>query len=201
MKPEIEAKFLNIDIDTARSTLRQAGAVCVQPMRLMRRAVIDYPDHHMGTATTGWVRIRDEGDKVTLTYKNTTEHKLNGTYEIEVVVSDYQKTIDLFLAMGMVVRSRQETRRETWTLADAEIVIDEWPWLHPFIEIEAPSEASVRAVAQTLGYDWSMAVFGSVSVVYRRQYPAIRADQHISAIPEIAFAAAPPEWFTNKVAA
>jgi hypothetical protein len=69
------------------------------------------------------------------------------------------------------------------------------------LEIEAPSEPSVRAAAQTLGYDWSMAMFGSVSVVYRRQYSAIRADQHISAIPEIAFAAPSPEWFTNKAAA
>lgn len=33
---------------------------------------------------------------------------------------------------------------------DTEVVIDEWPWLPPFIEIEGQSEDAVRAAATAL---------------------------------------------------
>lgn len=194
MQQEIEAKFLNVDHDDMRARLQKAGAICTHPMRMMKRAVIDYKDLRM-QAGNSWIRVRDEGDKVTLTYKTSVEHSFGGATEIEVEVSDYQKTIDIFVATGLTVTTDQETKRETWTLGDAEIVLDEWPWLNPFIEIEAPSESSVKETAQILGYDWKDAVFGSVTTAYRMQYPSITKDEHISAIPKIAFDLPAPEWF------
>lgn len=198
MQREIEAKFLNIDIEDIRRRLFEAGGTCTVPMRLMRRVVIDHPDHRMGKTTNGWIRVRDEGDRVTLTYKMTDEHVFGGSSETEVEVSDYQKTIDIFLAMGLAVRSDQETKRETWRLDGCEVTVDEWPWLRPFIEIEGSTKAAVRAAAKQLGFDWADAVFGSVTVAYRRQYPSITHDDHISAIPEIKFGIEKPEWFVKE---
>ena len=195
MQQEIECKFLNVDHDDMRRKLTSLGGKCTHPMRRMRRVVIDYPDRRMQAKQDGWVRIRDEGDKITLTYKQTTEHEFGGAKEIEVSVSDYQKTIDIFLAMGLVVHTDQETKRETWILEGAEIVLDEWPWLNPFIEIEALDEDLVKNAADKLGFEWSEAIFGSVTVAYRRQYPAITAQQHISQIPEIKFNLPKPDWF------
>ncbi len=197
MTPEVEAKFLNVNLQVIRVKLRQLGAECVHPMRLMRRAVIDYPDRHLQTEQNGWIRVRDEGDKITLTYKTSVEGSFGGATEIELEVSDYQKTIDLFEATGMVVYSRQESKRETWVLGDVEIVIDEWPWLNSYIEIEAPAEDIIKDVAEKLGFHWGDAVFGSVTSAYRAQYPAIGKDRHISTIPEIAFSLPKPEWFTE----
>ena len=197
MTPEVEPKFLNVDSQVIRVKLRQLGAECAQPMRLMRRAVIDYPDRHLQTEQNGWIRVRDEGDKITLTYKTSVEGSFGGATEIELEVSDYQKTIELFEATGMVVYSRQESRRETWRLDDVEIVIDEWPWLNLYIEIEAPAEDIIKGIAEKLGFRWGDAVFGSVTSAYRAQYPAIGNDRHISTIPEIAFSLPKPEWFTE----
>lgn len=195
MQQEIEVKFLNVDFDDVRARLKKLGAVCEQPMRLMRRVVIDYPDRKMQATGDSWVRVRDEGDKVTLTFKKTTEHEFGGAHEIETTVGDYQKTIDIFLAVGLVVHTTQETKRETWKIDGVEVVLDEWPWLNPYIEIEGLSEQAVKDVAQKLGYDWKDAVFGSVTTAYRHQYPAITKDEHISEIPEIKFDLPAPEWF------
>ena len=197
METEIEAKFLAVNRDAMRSKLMELGATCTQPMRVMHRAVIDYPDRHLQTDKNGWIRVRDEGDKITLTYKTSVEGSFGGATEIELEVSDYQKTIDLFEATGMVVHSRQESKRETWRLEDVEIVIDEWPWLDPYIEIEASAEGIVKDVAEKLGFHWRDAVFGSVTSAYRAQYPAIDNDKHISTIPEIAFSLPKPTWFTE----
>ena len=200
MQQEIEVKFLDVEFEDIRAKLKKLGAVCEQQMRLMRRVVIDYPDRKLQATGDSWVRVRDEGDKITLTFKKTTEHEFGGAHEIEVTVSDYQKTIDIFLAMGLVVHTDQETRRETWKLNDVEVVLDEWPWLNPFIEIEGNSEEDVKAVAQQLGLDWNDAVFGSVTTAYRAQYPAISQDEHISTIPEIKFGLPMPTWFKKGTA-
>jgi adenylate cyclase class 2 len=197
MQKEIEAKFLYIDHDDMRARLRKAGGVLEQPMRLMRRVVIDYKDHRMQGGDS-WIRVRDEGDKVTLTYKTSVEHSFGGATEIEVEVSDYQKTVDIFEASGLEVTTRQETKRETWKLGEAEVVLDVWPWLEPFIEIEAPSEEIVKQTAELLGQKWKDAVFGSVTTAYRIQYPAITSDRNISALPEIKFNLPIPDWFGEK---
>ncbi len=199
MQTEIEAKFLDVSHDEIRKKLKELGAKCEQPMRLMRRVVIDFSDKRLQNGGNSWIRVRDEGDKVTLTYKESLEKQFGGAKEIEVIVNSYVKTIEIFKAMGMVVHSEQETKRETWILDGAEIVLDEWPWLDPFIEIEASTEKKVKNVTQLLGFDWNDAVFGSVTPAYRTQYPAIAKDKHISAIQEIKFGQKRPHWFTKDV--
>jgi len=126
MQTEIEAKFLNINHDEIRTKLINLGAKCVQPVRLMRRVVIDFTDKRMQKGGNSWIRVRDEGDKVTLTHKTTIEREFGGSQEIEVIVGSYEKTIEIFKAMGLIVHTEQETKRETWQLGDTEIVLDEW---------------------------------------------------------------------------
>lgn len=195
MQQEIEVKFLNVDFDDIRARLKKLGAVCEQPMRLMHRVVIDYPDRTLQATKDSWLRVRDEGDKITLTFKKTTEHEFGGAQEIEVEVSDYQKTIDIFLAMGLIVHTDQETKRETWKLGDVEVVLDEWPWIPPFIEIEGKSEVSVQKTAEQLGLDWNNAVFGSAVVVYQVHYPnGTDVGINISREPNIKFDLPVPAW-------
>ena len=68
-----------------------------------------------------------------------------------------------------------------------EIVLDEWPWLKPYIEIEGESEAELRTVAVQLGLDWSGAVFGDVMVAYRAQYPYLTEKQTVGRVAEVRF--------------
>jgi adenylate cyclase class 2 len=52
-------------------------------------------------------------------------------------------------------------------------MLDEWPWLNPYIEIEGESEDAVRRTAKLLGLDWNKALFGGVANAYLQQYPHI----------------------------
>jgi adenylate cyclase class 2 len=197
MKAEVEAKFLNVDIGDIRQKLTNCGGQLAKPMRLMRRAIFDYPDRRMQTENNGWIRVRDEGDKVTLTYKESTEGSFGGAKEHEVTVDSFETTCELFKSIGLKMHSFQESNRETWNLDAGEVVIDEWPWLNPYIEIEAKTKKEVMEIAERLGLEWSRAVFGSVTSAYRHQYPAIHDDEHISTLQFIRFSDDRPDFFVK----
>lgn len=190
MKTEIEAKFLNVNHDEIKEGLKKAGAVLEQPMRLMKRVTIDTPELKKKDA---FIRVRDQGDKVTLTYKQFDELSLTGTKEIEVTVDDFDETVKLLSEAGLPHGSFQESKRETWKLGETEIVLDIWPWLNPYIEIEGTSEEDVKSVASTLGFDWSTAVFGDVMSAYRAQYPHLGIHDTVGNIPEVKFDLELPE--------
>ncbi len=190
MKTEIEAKFVQVDHNDIRKRLNQLGAKCEQPMRDMVRVTIDTPSMK---AKDAFVRIRDQGDKVTVTYKQFDELSVDGAKEIEITVDDFDNAVALFAAAGLHHRSWQESKRETWILDDVEIVLDEWPWLDTYIEIEGPSKKSVKDVAKRLGFDWDDAVFGDVMAAYRLQYPHLNDPKTIGNIAKVKFGDPLPE--------
>lgn len=184
MNDEIEAKFTSIDVEDIRRKLHDLGAEMIQPMRDFKRVTIDTPEMKQKGA---FVRIRDEGDKTTLTYKQFDSLALTGAKEIEVTVSDFDATVALFEQAGLPYKSLQESRRETWKLNTVEVVIDEWPWLKPYIEIEGPDESSVTAAAKELNFDWNTAVFGDVMAAYRVQYPHLSLSDTIGNLANVRF--------------
>ncbi len=189
MKTEIEVKFLRTNHDEVRRRLSELGAVCEQPMRVMRRAIIDYPDRRLQTGTPwSFIRVRDEGDKITVTYKQLDhDASLTGAREIETVVEDFDSMVAIFEASGLKCHSLQESKRETWKLGDVEIVLDEWPWVPPYIEIEGPSEQAVKDCAQQLAFSWNDAAFGDAMSVYRAEYPHLTLQDTLATLPVVAF--------------
>lgn len=194
MKTEIEAKFLDVDFDELRTRLAELGGICEQPMRLMRRTLVDLHRRTPEENYSSFVRLRDEGDKVTLAYKEFHEKNTIGAVEREVVVGDFDDTKAILDAMGVQFTTFQETKRETWRVGDTEVVLDEWPWIPPHIEIEGPSEQAIRGVAEDLGYDWDDAVFGNIDVIYTKHYPN-KEVRGVIDIPEVRFSDPVPASF------
>jgi adenylate cyclase class 2 len=197
MKTEIEAKFLNVNFDEIRQKLTELGAVCRQPMQLMRRVTFDTPEM---AEKHGFLRVRDEGHQITMTYKQFDEMSLTGAKEIEVTVSNYEDTIALVRAAGLNTKSLQEARRELWLLDNVEIMLDEWPWANPFMEIEASTEEGVKETASKLGLKWEDAVFGDLNQAFRVQYPHMAAGDAVYNLPEIKFDAPLPEMLKTQSA-
>lgn len=195
MLTEIEAKFLGIDRDELRKKLEQIGAELKQPDRLMRRKNYDYPDGRLDREYNGWVRVRDEGNKTTLAYKQLNDRTLHGTKEVNVTVSDFERTCQFLEAIGLQATAYQESRRESWMVNEVEIELDEWPWIPPFVELEAPDEESLKKVVSKLGLDWQEAVHGSVEVAYRALYDV--TDEEIDHIERIPFSEV-PEWLEKR---
>lgn len=192
MKQEIEAKFINVHFDELRVKLQAIGADCVQPMRLMRRVLFQTPELLERDA---FIRVRDEGNKLTVTFKEFKDNTVTGVEETEIEVSNFDNAVAILVAGGLKQTSYQESRRETWEIGEVEVVLDEWPWLDPFVEIEGPSESSVKDMAQRLGFDWSNAVFGSAVEVFKLKYPDGRNPDGLIDIPEVKFGDPLPDKF------
>ena len=192
MNTEIEVKFLHIDHDEMRTKLSSIGAVCEQPMRLMRRVTFDSPEMK---ARNGWIRVRDEGDKVTFTYKQTDSYDIDGTKEIETTVGDFDATIAILEQANIAKGSFQESRRETWMLGEVHVELDEWPWLDPYIEIEAPTQELIHDTVMKLGLDMAQALAGDVMVAYRDQYPHLGLHDTVGNLASVKFDAPLPDNF------
>ena len=165
METEFEARFLDIDTDSIRDKLAAQDGACVMPRTLMRRIVFKNKDI---TERGGWLRLRDEGRRVTMTYKQTTSDvsAIDTILEAEIQVNDFQAAKALLEAMGFEALRYQENYREEWKLGEVTLDIDTWPGLSTYVEVEGPSEDAVRGAAEALGFDFAQAGYGSVDEVY-----------------------------------
>lgn len=185
---EIEATFINIDKDNLRAKLKTAGAELIQPEILMRRTIFDVDEH-------SFARVRDEGNKITMSYKHLDELSLSGMKEACVEVNDFQEAVNILQALGHKIKAEQEALREEWLLDGVKVDIDTWPWLPSYVEIEGSSEESVKNVATKLGFDMKDAYYGSVDRIYQVYYDVTDAD--INYCPEIKFTDI-PDWLSAK---
>lgn len=188
MNTEIEAKFTKVNPREIRKRLINIGAELKKSERLMKRKNFDYPDNRL-EKVGGWIRLRDEGDKITLAYKQLNDRSLHGTKEVSVTVSDFEQTANLLLAVGFEMKSYQETKRESWNYKNVDVEIDIWPWIPPFVEIEGEREGLVKTVAKDLGFDWKDAKHGSVENAYQEIFDVTEAE--IDSWKEITFSPVP----------
>lgn len=194
MDTELEAKFLDINAEKLRILLGNNGAILIHPERLMRRKNFDYPDHRL-EKIGGWIRIRDEGDQITLAYKQLVDRTIEGTKEISLTVENFDKMSNLLSAIGMHNKSYHETRRERWELDGIEVTIDTWPWIPTFVELEGPSEEKLKSTAKKLNLDWNRALHGSVENAYQAYYNA--TEEEIDGWESITFIPV-PDWLEKR---
>lgn len=187
MKKEIEATFLSVDKDAVRASLKSAGFELKVLEYLMRRKTFDFS--RIAPGLNKWGRVRQESDKVTMTVKEIRGSGINDTYEVELVVNDFDTASAFFEACDIPAKAFQENMREVWGSDGVEVTIDTWPGLNPFVEVEAETEEVVRKVSEELGFDFEKAVFGSIDLVYEKELdiPATT----IIKLPEITFANPP----------
>lgn len=179
MHIEFEAKFTDVKPDQIRERLGQSKAQLIKPTYLQRRMNFNLPK---GVQAPGkWARVRDEGDKITLTYKQVTNgDSIQDQHEHTVLVNNFNDAVELLKLLGCEPKAYQETKRELWHMTlpsnegleaeRVEVTIDEWPFLDPFVEVEGKSESAVRLACEALGLDYSKAYFGAVDQLYAAKY-------------------------------
>lgn len=168
MDIEFEATFINIDKNEYRKKLAEIGAELIKPEFLQKRVTFKLPNGH--EIKGGFLRVRDENDKITMSLKVMDGDKIENQKEICLQVDNFKKAEDFLLNIGCVKKSYQETKRELWVLDEVEITIDEWPFLEPLIEIEGVSEEAVKKVSEKLGFNYADAFFGAAGTIYSRKY-------------------------------
>lgn len=168
MKTEYEATFLDIDRSALAKKLQQVGATLDRSEYMQRRVTFELPKERRDKNT--WLRVRDEGDKVTLTLKSVEGKTITGQREILVTIDSFDDAIALLESIGCEKKSYQESRRELWKIGEVEIAIDTWPFLDTYVEVEGPDEQAVKDVATMLGFDYGKAIFDTVNAIYKQKY-------------------------------
>lgn len=147
MANEIEVKILGINVEKLKKSLARNQASLISPMEKQIRYIFDIDANDKSK----WIRLRTSGGKTTLTVKVIRDDRIDGTEEFEVTVSDIKTTLKILELMGFSLKSYQENYRITYSLDGAELSIDFWPQLKPYLEIEANDKAKIREIIKKLG--------------------------------------------------
>ena len=145
MHTEIEERILEVNKNEVIKKLEELGAEKVGEW-FQRRYVYDF----MPKRENEWIRLRNNGKETTLTYKNVESKSINGTKELEVVVSSFEETNELLRIMGYIPKAYQENKRIRYYLDHIEIDIDTWPLIPTYVEIEGSSVEEVKKVEKLL---------------------------------------------------
>jgi adenylate cyclase class 2 len=108
MEIEYEATFANINKYQVREKLRQLGAKIVKPEILMKRVVLWMPKGH--EIEGGWLRVRDEGDKITMTFKVVDGNEIHNQKEINLTIDNFDNGVAFLESVGAKRKSYQETK-------------------------------------------------------------------------------------------
>jgi len=100
MNTEFEATFIDIDVDKVRQKLKQLNATLLKPETLMKRVVFEPPQYIEG----GWLRVRDEGDKITLSVKQVTGTQIDDQKEVELIIHDFDTGIQFLVVTGVLLQ-------------------------------------------------------------------------------------------------
>jgi adenylate cyclase class 2 len=150
MENEFETQVLDVDARDITKKLLTLGAV-ETPECLQRRWVFDFDSDNGGRK---WIRLRTNGTKTTICYKDRVDNSVNGTTEIEITVDDFDKAYELLSKMNFYPEKYyQEDKATFFHLNDIEFKIDQWPMIPPVLEIEAKNEEKVSEGLKLLGLE------------------------------------------------
>ena len=142
---ETEIKLYTPDLDAVEERLQTLGAELKMARAHEYNLRFDHPALHLAERRVV-LRLRKD-QHATLTYKD--DAKLHddivSRFEAEVCVGDFANTKLILEKLGFAISASYEKYRSTYSLANAEIVLDELPFGN-FVEIEATRENIITLV-------------------------------------------------------
>lgn len=102
--------------------------------------------HPLETAGT-YIRVRDEGHRITMTYKFK-DSKSKFEHENEVIVNDFDEAVNILLGVGCKKKYYYEKIREIWNIKNTEIVFDSNPGVPDRMEIESENKSQLSEMVK-----------------------------------------------------
>ena len=177
MKTEYEIRVLEIDKQQIIKKLEELGATKKGEFN-QKRYVYDLKP----VEENKWIRLRTNGIKTTLTYKDIESNTIDGTKEVEIEVDDFETTNEFLERIGFKNKGYQENNRIQYVLNGVEIDIDSWPMIPTYLEIEGQSETEVINIKDLLNIDENKVTSLNCSDIYKEIY-----NIDISKIKELKF--------------
>ena len=119
-----------------------------------------------------WIRLRKGNDKIELTVKHIyqkSEDKIQKVKEYEITVSDFEETNKILTSIGIIRRNYQEKMRHSFRYKNANIEIDIWPLLDPYMEIECDDENTIIEILKELELENKEILSINTEQLYKRK--------------------------------
>ena len=165
MQTEYEVRKLEVFFDEVIQKLERIGAKKVGVYH-QKRYVYDFIPVQKGR----WIRLRSNGKVTTLTVKEVKSLRVDGTKELEIVVSNFDDTNEILMKLGYIPRTFQENFRIEYTLGEVNFDLDKWPMIPPHLEIEGKSEEDVLKAVKLLGWSGDDMTAQDIDTVYSKIY-------------------------------
>lgn len=160
---EYEIRILEINCNEWIQYLERHGAEKIGSW-LQRRKIYDF--HPVNP--NKWIRLRTNGIETTLTIKEILDkEKIDGTREVEIVVSDFDKAGEILEELGYGYRAYQENKRIRYMYQGVEFDIDTWPLIPSYVEIEGKTKEDVEKVLNELPMDLSQSTTHDIRTIYQ----------------------------------
>ena len=176
---EYEAKFLDINHSELVKKIKKLGATLIQPQTIYKRSMFGLCD-----VKRGYVRVRDEGIKTTLTSKIYKNPDYPEEFELEIK-DGFEKGRAFLASLNLNEKAYHETMREKWFLKldnvkngnnknnennGCEIAFDCIPGIPMYVEIECKTEQNLNKVIKLLDLDNYTKLYGAYGKCYVDYY-------------------------------
>jgi adenylate cyclase class 2 len=190
MEIEFEGRILDINPEELIAKIKAVGGKLKKELTLYRRSVFGLCD-----IKRGFVRVRDEGDKVTMTAKIYKDPKFPQEYELQL--KDNFENGQAFLeALNLNKKAYHETMREKWSIPKpgknkhghelCEVAIDYIPGLPVYAELECKTKEDLHKTAKLLNVKVADLMYGGYGKVFVHYYDM--AENEINnVIPSLTF--------------
>jgi predicted adenylyl cyclase CyaB len=144
MPLEYEYQFYNYDKSTIIKSIKNIGFK-KKGQFIFRIMLFTHP------LNTPWsyIRIRDEGHRITLTYK-TKDPKSKFENEDEVLIDNFNNGVEILFGLGCKKKFYYEKIREIWSVNNNEIIFDINPGAPERMEIETSNKKDLDALTKHL---------------------------------------------------
>ncbi len=169
MVKEYEYSFIGFDRKNIIDRIKKLGGI-KKGTFLFRVMMLSHPKNKPDTH----LRVRDEGHRVTMTYKYNMDQKF--VNENEVCIDNYKSGIGFLKSIGCDKKFYYEKIREIWILDDSEIVFDTMPAKPDKIEVESNSKEQLDKVLGNLGLKVSDGYVGKDPDIYEEYFGISKPD-------------------------
>jgi adenylate cyclase class IV len=129
MPKEYEYRFNSYDKKTIITKLKELGAKYFGTFKFRVMVFVD------SINSEKYIRVRDEGHRITMTVKNNLTDKF--PEENEIIINDFDEGVKILLAVGCKKKYYYEKYREIWNVKNSEIIFDMNPGIPELMEVES----------------------------------------------------------------
>jgi len=144
MPLEYEYNFYNYNKKEVINKIKELGGKKIGHY-LFKIMVFIHPFKKEGT----YIRVRDEGHRVTMTYKFK-DNKSKFSKESEIIINNFDAAVNILFGIGCTKKYYYEKLREIWNLKKSEIAFDNAPGSPEDMEIESPTKKELDQIVKLL---------------------------------------------------